>query len=397
MVDWKKVGVGLAGLTAVGGGVWLLLRRKSVPVTKLLEQAPTGPQIPMSGGTGPLPADVTTTGGKLIDAGNLNADANVLQSEADDLKRALDEAKAALAQLQTAGQGSGSNAADLQATIDAAAEEEKRKREEAAAKRTEAIRLMRSAVADMNLSIYTNTGQVSNFLKAEESKTHPTALDTWVALKIDALDVGAHVREILGEDLPGAESLLVSGFGLGILTDEYVGKYSGIYNGSIKRAGEAKAAAKKFALKRAYANALFSLGQYDWLQEAVARFKAVWDRHEQIGHRTPTSVPMQSSLAKEVMTELAGIYTPKTSGTESPAVAYWNEAVYPEAIYLSGRWKAASDWYYGFVHGDLGWAHWNPGSDVPFWGDVDSAHWYYGGAVSADSYQEMLRTLGLST
>jgi len=379
------IGVGVLALGATG--LVLLFRRKTVPVEKILENYPEDGEF--LGVTGEdqqyvEASEQTTTGALMHDAGTS-------MNEAIGIEKSIEEAKALLEDLENRGEGETPTADDLRRQI-------LKSEADAKAARDAAVKTMKTALFGMNIPIYSSMVSIVSFVNSERTKMHPTPLDTWVLLKLESLPLNAHVREVLGDSLPEVSSLFsVAGHRIGILTDEYVGKYRDTLNWLVEQAASAKRSAHVEAMRGDYVGALFDVGMYDWYTNAGKLFQRVWDQHEALGFRTPTSVEMQASMGRDIMKTLAAQFVPKKDGLDSPVNTHWNNGVFPESIYMAGLFQASWNWWEGPMKGNLGWAKWRPESDMLHWSQAPPNHWYWqtGGASPPTEYQQILSLLGL--
>lgn len=124
-----------------------------------------------------------------------------------------------------------------------------------------------------------------------------------------------------------------------------------------------------------YTSALFWAGHAMIMAEILDSFKKTRDACRARGLTALMSIQEQSRIANMVMRNVVNprvdnISIPKSSGPASPATYYWNDQrAFLKGILTAGRWRGARD-FYDNVMGTMGWAHWNPGGDIPFWGDL---------------------------
>lgn len=393
MVDkkWIYAGAGIAGVGLLG---WYFLRKPPVKASKALDKVPSGQGPPLTvtpdtGDPGTEPTIVveppsTRAASDLNQAAALNAEFEALRAQREAMEAELARLKAARAQLEEEADESEA-AADAafqaaQAQADAEAQAQQLADQEAAAKEA-AERALASALSDMNLKYFSTTEELANWLRGHESASfgRPDALDAWVYNYLSNLSNESHVRDVLSLGMD-TEWLSVSGPLVGELVNNYGAKFQAAIDWTGQKKSEGRQKAKKFVLDGQHANGLFYVGYHDWMDSVRPVLSRVRDDYQDLGFAAPTSVAEQSSIAKTVMRKIAqdAMFVPKTRGMDSPVERYWNNDQFTQAIYLAGVFQAALEWYKRIILGDFGWANWNPGSDVPFWGNIrDQSHWLW--------------------
>ena len=169
--------------------------------------------------------------------------------------------------------------------------------------------------------------------------------------------------------------------------------YNGLFN-DLERFAQTEGQGSHLEARRAYAEkgyvkSLYLIGQGDYLLEALPVIKDVRDNL----NSNPSTIPspwdgssrrrMNERIAqmREIVRFLArtltasGPFVPKTSGPDSPVILMWNTGDLVPAIYMAGRWKAATK-LWDVIVGNWGWdGDSHPGkrlnsNEAPFPGDM---------------------------
>lgn len=170
------------------------------------------------------------------------------------------------------------------------------------------------------------------------------------------------------------------------LRGDYWNKFTAHAAWTMAQAQAAKLEARKAAIERSFVKALRLIGFADWMIECRDAFLATRDAYQAFSWVVPQPGGdyrdrrnQMCSIAVAIATNIfeRGPYTPARSGDVSPVTEFWNAGEPTPAIYLAGRFEAATKWYNSVLVPGYGWSRGgdpaavpDPARIVPFWGDV---------------------------